>query len=305
MKKLLILFLLLLTSAPPASYAWSGDELSETVVNKAMIRCVAVRATIITPLQEWVSRGSGVNIGNHYVLTAFHIYNKVVTNAHNAITPNVYVNDKPATIAFYSAEYDLLLLQCPSLDSLKTIVLGSHYRVNENVFHAGNPKGLIKLIDRGSIVKIDPEYILYNAEGLPGISGAGLYNKHGQLLGITQQIIGAEGVSYPYTGAIPLEKLQKFLINARAAGKYTQSKTPMIRNQQSISHKRCFLFTFPLRHSERTRRISHKQCLSKILLPLRRGQDDAKIGTLLCYNLQATTYHRKPSASGALVWITK
>lgn len=121
--------------------------------------------------------------------------NVLATNCHVALSGSfliIYVNDKPklGRLYYYNQLNDLCLVEVPgeSFNPVK-IRASKTVKIGEEVFAIGNPDGLEKTISRGIIsnkhMKNGKIILQTDAAISHGSSGGGLFDKAGNLIGIT------------------------------------------------------------------------------------------------------------------------
>ena len=126
------------------------------------------------PVTREHAYGSGVVVKNGLVLTASHV-----------LGPDMKVWDKPAEVVAINKEYDLMLLKAdvkgkarfakPILDEV-AVVIGYGFA--------------IKMVTRGRVISIEEKgcHMFLDAVTPQGMSGAAVYNKHGQVIGLMAMV---------------------------------------------------------------------------------------------------------------------
>lgn len=164
----------------------------EQAVNNADSRYV--------PLNAGGAIASGVIIGTGFVLTCFHSLR---------VDNGIKVGDVEAEIIGVDPAHDLALLEVPTIE-VEAITLGSVFK-GESVFSIGNPHGLSGALLFGRVVFLDDKKILHDMHGAPGISGSGLWDCAGELVGINHSVIGQKHIGNWLTASVPAFHLQKIL----------------------------------------------------------------------------------------------
>ena len=192
------------------------------------------------------SRGSGViyrldkSSGEAFIITNYHVIYNAESTASNGISNDIKVfvygsEDAeyaiPATFVGGSIYYDIAVLHVASSELMKrasvsavTVCEQMDASVGETAIAVGNPEGAGISATLG-VVSVDSEYIVMESlDGLSAVSqrvmrvdtainsgnsGGGLYNSHGELIGIVNaKIADAEveniGYAIPASVAIPV-----------------------------------------------------------------------------------------------------
>ena len=150
--------------------------------------------------------GSGVAIGNGLVLTAAHVVStqpdvKVVLDNNRTIGGHVL---------WVNAEYDLALVRVNQPKALSTAHLSCRVAdVGENVSADGNPMGLKFVTMRGYIASKPQEYApkwktayLIDMTTIGGMSGGGLFDRYGDVIGTIVGTLSATGQPYGSVGFV-------------------------------------------------------------------------------------------------------
>jgi serine protease Do len=142
-------------------------------------------------------RGSAVAIGKHIL----------ATNCHIALSGNyllVKVNEKPrvARLFYKDEEKDLCLLEVPKADFTPVKMRNSDsVKIGEVVYAIGNPRGTERTLSKGIISNKHKVkggvWLQTDAQIHFGSSGGGLFDKSGQLIGITTKMGGNFGFAIP------------------------------------------------------------------------------------------------------------
>lgn len=145
-------------------------------------------------VNTWEGIGSGVVIGTNYVLTCFHLDHEF------------FVQGLPAKIVKNDSRVDLVYLKTIQkyenfAQLTKIAVLG------EKVYVVGYAEGR-KTFLTGYIARIENGYILIDTKVIQGLSGGGVFNENGELVGIV-----CAGIGYPdkLLMAVDFTTIKKFL----------------------------------------------------------------------------------------------
>lgn len=153
-----ILCLLMLGCAPPP-------------MERALKRNVVVATTTIG--------GSGVIIQTGWVLTNLHLAN---------ILNDIWVDDLPAELIAFDKAHDLALLKTVTGKFKRLRV--DNPKQGSRIFYVGNPGMHLNSISYGHVVYMDSIHTVTDTLPLSGMSGGGLYNEDGHLVGLN---VGGEG----------------------------------------------------------------------------------------------------------------
>lgn len=149
-----------------------------------------------------IGQGSGVVIAPNQVVTNCHV-------AQKGKSLRVRQSDKKynATLLYTDPERDLCQLDVPNIQA-PPVVLGTakKLRVGQRVYAIGAPKDLELTLSEGLISSLreyeGSQYIQTSAAISPGSSGGGLFDDHGQLVGITTfQILEGQNLNF----ALPVD----------------------------------------------------------------------------------------------------
>ncbi len=150
------------------------------------------RTTVKFELQPQVVDGpecSGTAIGKHALLTATHC---------ESPTEKIRVNGRDATIVFLlrdGADHTIYLLSGVEFEYYAR-VFQNEMAVGDEVFMFGNPAGFSRLYRKGVVSGqyfLDDEKklaIVLDINNFYGDSGAGVFNKNGDLLGVMSLLLG-------------------------------------------------------------------------------------------------------------------
>lgn len=146
--------------------------------------------------------GSGITLVTSFILTCFH---------NLGIDSEIKVNGVVAEIVDVDPIHDLTLLAVPT-EEFDQIVLGIAC-LGEPVFSVGNPMGLSGALLFGRVVFKTDKRVITDIHGQPGVSGSGLFNLDGELLGINNSVLGKKHIGSWLTIATPSENMSKILSN--------------------------------------------------------------------------------------------
>ena len=145
--------------------------------------------------------GSGVFITDNLILTANHIYEDGA---------RFYLDDDhklEATVVKRDELNDLMLLSVKGKH--KHTSLGSTPKVLDEVYTVGYPLGATKVIVLGRVTNVSPSKTLIDATVLRGMSGGGVFDRDGRLIGICVSSWG-DGDQF-FMVAISLQEIRKLL----------------------------------------------------------------------------------------------
>jgi S1-C subfamily serine protease len=144
--------------------------------------------------------GSGVVIATSCVLTCFHCLR---------VNSVVGVNDEPAEVIAVDPTNDLCLLACKTVE-VDNIRLGDA-GLGRHVFTVANPMNLSGALLFGQIIWESNMRIVTDIHATSGVSGAGLYNFDGELVGLIHSVMGMKHFGAGYGVATPALWFQKIL----------------------------------------------------------------------------------------------
>jgi serine protease Do len=176
-----------------------------------------------------VSTPSGLGSGfiihpDGYVVTNDHVIQGeqdiTVTIFEKSKTGFERVTHEKVRIVAMNAYVDLALLQIEDVSGLPTVPLGSADRLatGQAVFAIGNPLGLERSVSEGIISTLNRPfegltYLQTTTQINPGNSGGPLFNRSGEVIGVTNMgILMAQGLNF----AIPVDRVKWFLHNRDA-----------------------------------------------------------------------------------------
>lgn len=166
--------------------------LCHSPMQKAYDRNVAV--------ENAVGRASGVILETNLVLTNAHVVETIV---------DLKVGKETAVVLLVDPLHDLALLRTKTAH-FKKLKFGKS-KLADVVFYIGNPIGHFGSIAQGHLVWQDTEHLVTDTMHGPGMSGGGLYNSRGQLIGLNEGMEGQNGFGYLDSIHIPSEVIKVFL----------------------------------------------------------------------------------------------
>lgn len=169
-------------------------------------RCVVVQA--VTDHKTC----SGVIIRTNTVLTARHCVGAgMEVNGRAAIVKKVGVDEKEDLAVLYTETPDF-----PELN------VGSEPYVGDRAYSFANYGPWAALYSDGEVMRVDAERTYVRVLSAPGVSGAGVYDKSGNLIGIAVQYSvtvfdtpAGMGSSILFGSAVPASKIKQFLRNVQ------------------------------------------------------------------------------------------
>lgn len=126
--------------------------------------------------------GSGVIYKPGLIISNFHILEA---------DSEVKVNDKIAKILAVDPKHDLILLEAATLP-VPELKFNLEPKVWMPIFYCGNPGNHRGLVSPGFILDIK-DMLYTNTIPMGGMSGGGLYDEQGRLLGINKGMEGSKG----------------------------------------------------------------------------------------------------------------
>lgn len=164
--------------------------LSCSVMDKAVSRNVAVET------EDYI--GAGVILETGLVLTNFHL-----------LGTETYVNGKLAEVLKVDKVKDLALLKVATPQRNKVKFSVAHR--GESIFYVGNPSGHLNSVSQGHVVYMDSNETITDTLPVGGMSGGGLYNRKGELVGIDEGFEGNTQYGFHLTVHIPIQVVREFL----------------------------------------------------------------------------------------------
>ena len=171
--------------------------------------------------------GSGFVVNKRgYCVTNYHVVEKetriAVTLFHKGKADFVKRRIDDVKILALNPVFDLALLQIPEQKDFELQVAylagETEQKEGDEVFAIGNPLGLERSVSQGIISTRTRNfdgvlYIQTTAEINPGNSGGPLFNRRGEVIGVTNmKLVGGEGLGF----AIPIAYVKYFLKNREA-----------------------------------------------------------------------------------------
>lgn len=144
--------------------------------------------------------GSGVVLTTGFVLTSFHGL---------LAERGIKVSGKEAQIIAVDTKNDLTLLSVRT-KKFAMMKLGS-VSLAEQVFLVGNPNNLSGVLLFGRVGYVDKKQIAHDAHGTVGVSGSGLFNLKGELVGVNESVSGSSQGGSWLTIATPANRIMNIL----------------------------------------------------------------------------------------------
>lgn len=177
------------------------------------LKSSVVQIHVFDENKDMIATGSGVvAFNNNIVLTNAH----VVENNYNleVISEN---NTKYAIdgIIAYDKKKDISILKLKNSKKLKSTKLNTNANIGDDVVAIGSPLGLKNTVSNGNLsayFQDDIEVYQHTAPISPGSSGGALFNKKGELIGITYASIeGGQNINL----AIPIKYYKNIYIKVK------------------------------------------------------------------------------------------
>lgn len=165
-------------------------------------------STVMVEVVDASTHGSGVYIGRGTVLTAAHVVGK-----NTAMTVVDSLGHKqPATVVRLNKDTDVALLHIVSTPMASTpLDCSVRTEIGDEVMAIGNPLSLkfVRVWGRVS-TDMSPRYtwkqsLIINMATVPGMSGGGVFNKAGKLVGITVGVASQGGTQYALGYVVPVQ----------------------------------------------------------------------------------------------------
>lgn len=157
-------------------------------------------ASAFLKISDPMGHGSGVHIGNGYVLTAAHV---VQANKTMTVTDTEH-RTMAGEVLWANAEYDIALLRLPGASYVESAPLScAKNYVGQLVKAYGNPQDLEFVFTAGQVNgtarkwAVWREVVPVDAAVIPGQSGGAVVDTQGRVIGIT---VGAMIWQYGLTG---------------------------------------------------------------------------------------------------------
>lgn len=130
----------------------------------------------------------------------------VLTNAH-LIGDETYVDNKLAQVVKYDEKLDLALLRVKT-GQFKKVRFG-HIKTGQPVHYVGNPGPFHNLVSRGYVLVQDEKHIITDTLPMGGMSGGGLWDEKGHLVGLDEGYYVLNGAMVAIQ--IPADVIRRFL----------------------------------------------------------------------------------------------
>jgi len=169
-------------------------------------------AFVFVDIDNGSGHGSATHIGNGVFLTAGH-----VTKDANVL--NIRTNDGdtlPAKVLWQNNEYDVALIYVKDYQKIASVPLSCAPNfVGQDITITGNPLGARNAKSWGHVSGTDLTGLEDKYEGMwkklitldisaaPGVSGAGVIDSSGKLVGILVAGMVSDRGTFPYTFAVP------------------------------------------------------------------------------------------------------
>lgn len=177
--------------------------LSCTTGRRAMFLNELLSRSVIVQTSE--GRGTGVIISKGIILTNAHLFHEDV---------DIMVNDKKAVVLKKDLESDLMLLFAETA-SVPPLSFANTIMQDDEIVVVGNPLGHTGMVTRGHVIDITAGKIYIDAHIFFGSSGGGVYNSHGELVGVVVGIEGGTGDGFPFGIVIPSSVISDFLLKPK------------------------------------------------------------------------------------------
>lgn len=197
MKSLLLLFVLFRCSTVPLSQFSIVDAYSRSVFVASVN---PLRASPENPTGS--GSCSGVILKTGVVLTAAHCIGVVIE-----------VNGKPAQLLSSDFEADLMLLSAETAE-IALLSVGPTPNLVDEVYAVGNFGPFRDVVSVGRVVRVDDRAVYATVISAPGVSGSGLYDRAGRLVGINNRFHGTstpQGSALIFGSAVHPKLIKQFL----------------------------------------------------------------------------------------------
>jgi S1-C subfamily serine protease len=128
------------------------------------------------------------------------------------VDSGIKVNDKDADIIAVDPQHDLALLQVET-EECQLIHLGE-VDYGELVFSVANPLSFTGALMFGHVCFQTEKRIVHDMHGAPGVSGSGLFNNNGELVGVNHSVAGHKHIGSSFTMAVPVLEMRSLLSKA-------------------------------------------------------------------------------------------
>lgn len=190
---------------------------AKDVLLSAQERAVIVTVTRSYPgVEEDVCSATGVIVETNYVLTNYHLiqcYFRAKELLPKDASLMLKADGEPAQVlrsdVFPQIDLSLLSAKTPKMPR---VVIDENVEYLQPVFYVGNTWKLGKIVSTGRVTFINSLFVY--TDTVPGwsMSGSGLYNLEGRLIGLQTIMVGAPNVGYySLTGAVPGRRIKNFL----------------------------------------------------------------------------------------------
>jgi S1-C subfamily serine protease len=167
---------------------------TKTAVREAVDRYVTVSTGKVL--------SSGVIITTGVVMTCFHSL---------SVDSETQVDGVVAEVLAVDTVHDLALLSVTTKE-VSLVKLGKG-ALGEVVFLVGNPMGINGALLFGRVCLKSNLRVISDIHGMPGVSGSGLFNLDGELVGLNNSVIGQKHIGSWLLVALPTELMFKILGN--------------------------------------------------------------------------------------------
>lgn len=153
----------------------------------------------VVKIIEGKSHGSGVHIGNGFVLTAAHVVGK-------SKTADLKLDDgttRKAEVLWTNKGYDIALIRTSSAGMAASVLACRSPNDGETITARGNPT-ILEFVDSygrvaGNAREVGPwgSVIITDITTVPGMSGGGVFDASGHLIAITVGVMSAPAGMFP------------------------------------------------------------------------------------------------------------
>jgi serine protease Do len=181
---------------------------------------------IYTKNNEGISQGSAFIIDKSGIaISNYHVFK----DASSAIAINDEGDEFMITeIIDYDKDKDYIIFRIGNSDNIKYLKLATNTpKIGDEVFTIGNPKGLTQTLSTGivSSYRDGNNFIQTTAEITHGSSGAPLFNKYGEVIGITTSGIGEANLNFALNiNSIGLENSLNFTENSNNSSNLSKNE---------------------------------------------------------------------------------
>lgn len=181
---------------------------------------------IYTKNNEGISQGSAFIIDKSGIaISNYHVFK----DASSAIAINDEGDEFMITeIIDYDKDKDYIIFRIGNSDNIKYLKLATNTpKIGDEVFTIGNPKGLTQTLSTGivSSYRDGNNFIQTTAEITHGSSGAPLFNKYGEVIGITTSGIGEANLNFALNiNSIGLENSLNFTENSNKSSSLSKNE---------------------------------------------------------------------------------